>query len=265
MGNLAAQYCPNQRSVRLNGLYLVLACLIIHLIFPSAATTTVVKPYPLNAPYKFSFGDDPAWSRPTFDDSNWLTFGRPGSRQPQGVQPALSIAWYRVRLNSKDTSDFHRPAIMLGRIGAADEVFVNGVKVGGEGAVGKAFVSASKVERVYEIPRELLTKGGDNIIAARVMSHLYRRGMPETNIVLGEYNNLYNEKLKCQWRQKAIELCFLAFLVLYVNYCLFVYLSGIKEKKYAMFGLMALIYALFYLLNSLFFMKPATKPTWFNI
>ena len=52
------------------------------------------------------------------------------------------------------------PAILLGRIGDVDEVFLNGVKIGGEGLIAKRFVEATKVERLYRIPGDLLRYDG---------------------------------------------------------------------------------------------------------
>jgi hypothetical protein len=73
---------------------------------------------PLDGPWRFHTGDDPAWAAPAFDDSNWSSMDlkpRPDAIDPfegtRGFLPGWSargfpgysgFAWYRLRVNLQD-------------------------------------------------------------------------------------------------------------------------------------------------------------------
>ena len=90
----------------------------------------------LDGIHKFSSGDNSGWALPQFDDSQWKSINVPGSWQSQGVKSLNGIGWYRIRFSVPDGFQFARQALLLGRIGDAEEVFLNGIKIGGEGVIG---------------------------------------------------------------------------------------------------------------------------------
>lgn len=48
------------------------------------------------------------------------------------------------------------------------------------------------------------------------------------------------------------EICYLTFLTIYILYCLFLYVHGIREREYISFGLLASVYLAYFFLNSSF-------------
>lgn len=86
----------------------------------------------LDGAHKFSAGDNPDWASPAYDDSKWKTVKIPGSWQSQGIASEDGIGWYRIHFSAKGISDIEDAGVLFGRIGDADEAFLNGVKLGGE-------------------------------------------------------------------------------------------------------------------------------------
>jgi len=85
----------------------------------------------LDGVHKISPGDDPAWALPEYNDSQWQSVIVPGSWQSQGFRPVKGMGWYRIHFNIPGTFRSVNPAVLLGRIGDVDEVFFNGVRIGG--------------------------------------------------------------------------------------------------------------------------------------
>ena len=88
--------------------------------------------------WKFRTGDDPEWSKPSYDDSAWadIELGKPGERL--GDADYDGYAWYRARLHVpahfKDSADFRqcrRLLLTLGWINAVDQTWFNGKSIAG--------------------------------------------------------------------------------------------------------------------------------------
>ena len=101
---------------------------------------------------KFSPGDNPLWSSQDYDDTTWPPATISESLQRQGLYTENGMGWYRVRFTPAERLKDAQLSVFLGRIGDADEVFLDGVKIGGEGVIGKKFIEATQVERLYMIP-----------------------------------------------------------------------------------------------------------------
>ncbi len=103
----------------------------------------------LTGPWKFHPGDDPAWSQPDFNDSNWRTMDLappPGSYDPVTGSsgfvsgwtahdyPRLTgYAWYRLRVQLQSDSSGDAPPLAITmplNFDDAYQVFVNGRLVG---------------------------------------------------------------------------------------------------------------------------------------
>ena len=141
----------------------------------------------LDGTHKFSSGDNPTWASPEYDDSKWQQIKVPGSWQSLGIKSEKGMGWYRIHFNIPDGFNVYLPAVFIGRIGDVDEVFFNGVKIGGEGIIGDRFIEATKVERLYTVPPNLINYNKDNILAVRVMNTYLNGGIFDKGIAFGEY------------------------------------------------------------------------------
>ncbi len=152
-----------------------------------------------------------------------------------------------------------QPAVLLGRIGDADEVFLNGVRIGGEGLIGRRFVEATKINRLYIIPQGLLKYNEDNLLSIRVMNTYLNGGIFDKNIMLGDYNYLLTNKLNRAKDVLVIESCFLTFFAIFFVTCFFFYVQGLRDREYIYFWLFITIYGVLFFLGSRAFYNTGLK------
>ena len=123
---------------------------------------------PLDGAWKFSWGDDPQWSETDMDDSGWLHFNQmPVLRQ---LHSHPTTGWYRLRFDAR--VDINEPqALMIENLRHADEVWINGLRVGGEGRFLRPWqwgqVNPQRLLRVYALPPGFLQMQ-DNLVAIKV-------------------------------------------------------------------------------------------------
>ncbi|HDK44287.1 MAG TPA: hypothetical protein ENG91_07035 [Desulfobacteraceae bacterium] len=60
--------------------------------------------------------------------------------------------------------------------------------------------------------------------------------------------------------RELFEICYLTFLAIYVLYCLFLYIHGIRTKEYTSFGLLASTYLAYFFFNSSFVIGSGLPP-----
>lgn len=216
---------------------------------------------PLNGIHKFSPGDDPAWALPHYDDSQWKGIHVPGNYQSQGIKTENGMGWYRIHFTATEKIKDTHPAVAFGRIGNADEVFLNGFKIGGEGKIGRWFIEATKADRLYRIPPGILRFDRDNVLAVRVMNVFLAGGIFDGAAGIGDYNALRIEKLNGDFLRKAREIGLFVFYSLFFMASLFFYVSGTRDKEYIYFGLFALISVAVAILESLILYEAGLKTS----
>ena len=136
------------------------------------------------------------WYSPELDDSDWATFSIPGYRPLVDNQPFNGVWWLRKTVNLTQQQAQEANIIRVGRIVDADEVFVNGVKVGN--------TTYQYPPRRYAIPAGLL-KAGDNQLAIRVIGNSGRSGFFfDKPYWLGTDANHID--LQGEWKQKTATL-----------------------------------------------------------
>jgi signal transduction histidine kinase len=213
----------------------------------------------LDGTHTFASGDDPAWTSLLFDDSKWHSIIVPGSWQSQGIKPVKGLGWYRIHFVAPPRLESNNVAVMLGRIGDADEVFLNGLKIGKEGIISSRYVEATKIERLYIIPPHLMRYGQPNLLAVRVMNTYLNGGFFDNNILLGDYNSLMIEKLNRERGNIIIEFCFFSCFVIFFIACMFFYFRGLKEKEYIYFWIFITFYSSLFILGSITFYNTGAK------
>jgi sialate O-acetylesterase len=123
----------------------------------------------LSGKWRFSIGDDPAWSRPEFDDRKWTRIDAPDEWEDEGYRGYNGYAWYRRTFRvAADEIEGRKLFVSLGRIDDVDQVFVNGELIGASGQFPPDYVSAHDAPRLYAIPGHCLRPEKDNVIAVRV-------------------------------------------------------------------------------------------------
>jgi hypothetical protein len=86
---------------------------------------------PLDGPWQFHLGDDPAWAAPGFDDSHWEQLTADKTWGAQGHPSYTGFAWYRrtIKITTAPGAD-PNVALLIPVIDDAYELYWNGVKMG---------------------------------------------------------------------------------------------------------------------------------------
>lgn len=121
----------------------------------------------------YRFGDDPggvlSWPKPSFDDNAW-----PVAQQGRWPEPAFDssgFVWVRIAVPVR--SDTAGPLALriasLTRVWEAEEVFVNGTRVGTFGRLPPhSFVPGFPLDTVFELPAGLTRPGAIAHVALRI-------------------------------------------------------------------------------------------------
>ncbi len=104
----------------------------------------------LNGLWRFHPGDDPRWASPTFDDSQWPLLRSDRDWSLQGYPGLSGVAWYRFRVvikaNSPPLSFYFR------RLVTSYEVYADGVRIGGYGAMPPHAAAMGPMPTVIDLP-----------------------------------------------------------------------------------------------------------------
>lgn len=123
--------------------------------------------------WKFKTGDDPSWSNPSLNDSEWGSISPLKFWEQQGFPAYDGIAWYRVKIVipssykklAKKNGGF---LLNLGKIDDADFTYFNGELIGKSGEFPPASVTACNDERSYPVNLKLIKWDEPNVLAIRV-------------------------------------------------------------------------------------------------
>ncbi len=115
--------------------------------------------YLRNLPQPNDQGLNQRWFEPNYQAKNWRTIAIPGYWEDQGIRDLNGIVWYRKEINIP-ASMVGKPAkVFLGRIVDADELYINGKKIGN--------TAYQYPQRRYTVANDVL-KEGKNLFVVRV-------------------------------------------------------------------------------------------------
>jgi len=127
-------------------------------------------PTSLAGEWLFRTGHDPAWSSPFRERHAWQTIQVPGCWQRQGVAGFRGHAWYVTRLFIPSHLADQDLALDLGVVADAEEVFLNGRRIGARGAFPPRPVRSVLSPRLYRLPRVSLRYGDLNELVVHAYS-----------------------------------------------------------------------------------------------
>ena len=155
--------------------------ILIILIILQAFTIMAQSRLDLNGRWKFNIGDNPEWAKTSYNDNDWDRIRVGDNWENQGFPGYDGFAWYRLWITIPlakfgSDEDFY---LYLGRIDDADEVYFNGQLIGKSGSMPPHYSTAWDRKRAYSIPRELVNKTGENLLAVRVYDNQGEGGILE--------------------------------------------------------------------------------------
>jgi hypothetical protein len=136
----------------------------------------------LQGRWKFELGDDSAWSKRDFDDSQWDRIWVPSPWENEGYPGYDGYAWYRKHFRVDDRLHDKPLYLRLGHIDDAGEVFLNGHMIGYVGTFPPDFSTGYGIDFRAPVPQDFLLDGSDNVIAVRVYDYTQAGGLTHGSV-----------------------------------------------------------------------------------
>ncbi len=133
------------------------------------------------------------WFDISYTPKGWHTINIPGFWEDQGIKDLNGVVWYRREIDIPASMTGKPAKVFLGRIVDADELYINGKKVGN--------TTYQYPQRRYQVPAGLL-KAGKNLFVIRVTNYAGKGGF-----VSGKPYCIFTESdtvdLKGAWQYKT--------------------------------------------------------------
>lgn len=211
------------------------------LLFPASSHAAI------STVWRWQVGDDPAWAAPDFDDVGWA-HGEPP--EPITLMRYPYRGWYRLHFTLPPERPEGGWGIALGRIQTADEAYLNGVFIGGEGVIQDQFVDALHKKRVYALPDEFLRTDG-NVLAVRVQSSVMDGGLIGARTGFGDQRVLQANAARQALHRKLLEAFFLGMLSIALAFWFLLMLFRERQSEYVYFGMLVGLFTATTLMESL--------------
>jgi hypothetical protein len=168
----------------------------------SVLVSDLAQPFSLQGQWQFRLGDDPAWAAAELTqdaEGAWLTTAVP-AEFPVGHPGYSGMLWYRLvlQLDLKQPSirdNLGALAITLGKVASAYELYINGEKLGGVGALPPQPDPMLDRVETWAIPPAVVSADGKLVLALRVwrdpaMPASWQSGPYDGDFLLGNVGDL---------------------------------------------------------------------------
>ncbi len=133
------------------------------------------------------------WYDINYEPKGWKNINMPGYWEDQGIKDLNGIVWYRKEINIAKNMIGKAAKVFLGRIVDADELYINGKKIGN--------TSYQYPQRRYAVAADIL-KQGKNIFVVRVTNNSGKGGfIPDKPYCIFADNDTVD--LKGTWQYKV--------------------------------------------------------------
>lgn len=144
-------------------------------------------------PVDAGLAGDKKWFETSYQPKGWKNINIPGYWEDQGVKDLNGIVWYRKEINIPASMTGKAARVFLGRIVDADELYINGTKVG--------TTTYMYPQRRYPVPDNVL-KPGKNLFVIRVTNNNGKGGfVPDKPYCI--FAGTDTVDLKGEWQYKV--------------------------------------------------------------
>ena len=150
--------------------------------------------------------------------------------------------WLKKTFDLPDQLKNQNLGAYLGRISIADETYVNGAFIGGEGQFPDHEFSAWNIARFYTIPQEILN-AEDNELLVKIF--VDGEGSIVSNPFIGSVNTAKRAASHEAFWNSKINLVFAFLMIVIAAYHFMLYFKNRTEKENLMFGMINLLSALY--------------------
>ncbi len=180
--------------------------------------------------------------------ASWRLVEVPGRLPPPTADERGDHAWLRVRFRPPASASQVPLALRFFELADADEVFLNGVRIGSTGSFPPGFSASWVFERVYDIPTGLVRTGQPNLLEV----HLYDLGgLRRAGVRPAELGPL-TDLLRASARRSAVIVGFAVFFAIVGANHLFLswFLPRPAARPNLAFALFAFVSAVYVALHS---------------
>lgn len=216
-------------------------------------------------------GDDPRFRDLHFDDSHWQRISVPSGWTAAGISAHPDTGTYRIHFELPEGWNVTKPAIRLGIVNRADEVFLNGVRIGGEGRVGQLGSLWHDIPpvmpRLYPFDTSLLKHSGDNVLTVRIgrFPYIDEGGFFNGPVALVDYTDALPEVSAQLQRFAGIDLFVFGIESLILAVALMAFIFGMRDRVMTFFLLLYMSYFLTVLRDQHFFYDLGFSSEWFTL
>ncbi|HEU5168093.1 MAG TPA: sialate O-acetylesterase [Chitinophagaceae bacterium] len=133
------------------------------------------------------------WFDPTYVAKGWRPINIPGYWEDQGIKDLNGVVWYRKEIDIPSSMTGQQARVFLGRIVDADELYINGKRVGN--------TTYMYPQRRYYVQADIL-RAGKNIFVIRVTNNAGKGGfVPDKPYCIFAGNDTVD--LKGTWQYKV--------------------------------------------------------------
>jgi methyl-accepting chemotaxis protein len=212
-------------------------------LFPAFAETET-RSTPVSSTWKYSFSDDPGYRLPSFDDSGWKKTALPAVLDAR-KEGGGTFAWIRTDVEADLLLRADDLFLQAGKIKAAAEFYLNGVRIGGHGVFPPDFEYLSGFLKIVQIPRDLVRRDGGNMIAIRLFNEGALFGIPA--VVIEDRGTYVREEFVLNFLNVRIYLIFSMLSIFIFLYFILQFLLRTKERPKLYFALFNLATAVYFL------------------
>ncbi|HEY3491076.1 MAG TPA: sensor histidine kinase [Candidatus Deferrimicrobiaceae bacterium] len=175
---------------------------------------------------------------------------------PSGVARPIphreGVGWIRLAFTLQDINRWHSPSLFISNPADAEEVWINGVRIGGEGIIGQRYVTVPGAVRVIEIPNGVLRVGG-NVLTMRALFAARNVDLFNGPIRIGKNNRILLEAERVNTWTIAMESAFMTMFLLAIAFYIFLMSTAGVRTDYLLFVSFTAVYATTFLIGSLLF------------
>lgn len=207
----------------------------------------------ISGQWKVLYDDDVKISRIDYDDSKAAAIRIPGDWNDVLIKrkEMSQILWLRKSVYISDIYSQPNIVLELGNIGIADELYFNGIFIGGNGIIPSGndnldYTLAWKTPRKYIIPRPLIKFNHNNTIALRIFSHVFS-GITGNKLRIVALNNGHNNEINLDFFHIIIHYFAISLSLFFLIICIAQYCFNRKKIMYlylALFSISGLIFNL---------------------
>jgi hypothetical protein len=183
--------------------------------------------------WKYTQGDDPAWSRTDFQDSAWTTISK------EAFYPETrGIHWLRTKILFKEGARRSPVIVRLGRIQSAFEVYWNGTLIGKNGSIGTRKEDEEPGQLHFAALVDTLVKPGINVLSVRFSN--FHQVPPGSFFYAKVESTLYPSLLSLRSFIRMASGC--AIYLACAIFGLALYLSGGRYRNFIYYVLLSLAF-----------------------